>query len=339
MLKMNFKTLALSLGFGLLAASASAQDPRPTSQPVGPSLGSSLIRSLPENYVGRFASTELLASSYDGFGVRYFPLPLEQDIRVSLAKRPKYWEYNVTTRYKATTFGAGIFDNGPVADKGIPRLEATHDPDTGWQYGARWQQPPHLSRASVGYATRILDGRFRVLNNVGWAYKGEETSTLFTETLVFGVYSKAVSPQVTPRLTVAGRLYSFPLLSKAEASVDLVPGVSLTPAPNLNIDISHLERFAPKDVPPVPDFNFDAYRESYLSASYRIQGDPNFSVGLLRGNLVKNWVGDGGATTVKGEVLFRTSILPSLVGPSVSYRRGASEADTRWVYSLSFGPK
>ncbi len=297
---------------------------------------------LPANYLSRFSTTELLASNEVGFGVRYFPLPLAQDIRVSLAKQPNYWEYNVSTRAKDTLFAVGVFDNGATATAGIPRLEVTHDPFKGVQYSARLQGNTAYSRFTGGYAFTVAGDRVRVLNNVGVAYDYQggdrEVVAPYTQTEVGGGYGRSFGRLNTSFGTTA-RAFTFPVQRQAQGSVDLSVGANITPVTGLTFDGSHLERFAVGTVP-VDDLNFARYQESNFGVTYRLpvaQTPPAFTLGAVRTRVTRKWTDD--YTAVRGDLLFRVEALPVLVGPSIGYEWPRDRMTSRWLLSLSFLPK
>lgn len=309
---------------------------------------------LPPNYLSRFSSTELAVSNSSGFGVRAFPLPLKTDLRLSLVKNEKYWEMNVSTRQKDTTYAFGVFNNGYTAATGIPKLEVTHDPWKGVQYGATIQ---HLfgilpvksydpfSRFSAGYAFTTWEGRIRVLNNVGIAYKSitddkepynvnKEIVAPFTQTQVSGGYSKPVTDKVRMGVDSTVRLYTFPMQGEYQASIDVTPNVNVQVTPQFSVSASHLERFV-KGTVPISDFNFGRFEESYATVSYRFPKDS--TLGMLRSRLTKNWKGDAGNTYLRNDILLNIPQLSTLVGPSVGYQW--SGASSRWLWSVAFAPK
>lgn len=309
---------------------------------------------LPANYLSRFSSTELAAANDSGYGVRYFPLPFEQDIRFSVVRDQKYWEYNIGTRIKDTTFTAGVFNNGYTADAGIPKVEITHDPDQGFQYSGMLEGNGAYSRFAGGYAFRVLDNRVRILNNAGLIFQDrtvartqpdgstaqvpDSVGTVYTQTEVGGGYSKDLSTQFRVGVNSTARLYTFPVYKQYQASVDVTPNLTFKVTPRLTIDASHLERFAKGDIP-VAGVNFGRYEESYATVTYRLPAGS--TLGMLRSRLTKNWIGDGegrgGNAYLRNDVLFNVDGLPSLVGPSVGYQWSGSTS--RWLFSLAFAPK
>ncbi|GAA5531817.1 hypothetical protein [Deinococcus aluminii] len=294
---------------------------------------------LPANYVSRFGGTEVVAGLDGGvsFGVRYFPLPFEQDIRFLLVKHPQYWEYGLTSRINDTTFAAGVFDNGLNASVGIPRLEITHDPWKGTQYSGRLQGSGYYSRFTGGYAFTTLQDRVRVLNNVGVAFQGDVVAP-YTQTEVGGGYGKAFG-KVNAGFGSTVRLYTFPMQKEAQGSLDVSVSASTALAPGLTVDASHFERFVVGKVA-IPDLNFTRYEESNASVTYRLpvsSTPPAFTVGALRSRLTRDWTNQ--YTYLRNDVLFRANALPSLVGASVGYQWSRDGKDNKWLLSLVFLPK
>lgn len=312
---------------------------------------------LPPNYLSRFSSTELAATNDSGYGVRYFPLPIEPDLRLSILKAKDYWEYNISTRQKDTTFAFGVFNNGYTAAAGIPKFEITHDPYKGVQYSGVVQ---HLfgilpvksydpySKFTVGYAFAVWNDRIRILNNVGVGYKtitddaapyaiNKEIVAPFTQTEAAGGYSKPVTDKINVGIYTTARLFTFPMQGQYQASIDLSPSINVQVTPQFSVSASQLERFAVGSVP-ISDLNYARYQESYATLTYRLPKDS--PVGMLRSRLTKNWVGDSGNTYLRNDVLFNVPQIPVLVGPSVGYQwGGTSSAVNRWLWSLSFAPK
>lgn len=317
---------------------------------------------IPSDYINRLSSTELAASNDSGFGVRYFPLPFQADIRISLMKQPKYWEYNFSTRQKDTTLAFGVFNNGATAATGVPKFEITHDPWKGLQYAGVVQHLTGIlpnvesydpfSKFTVGYAFTMWEERIRILNNVGLGYKTITNDTApyaitsevfapYTQSEIGLSYNKAVTPQFTPRIYTVARLYTFPLQKQYQASIDLTPGVHFSPGGGVDLDLSQLERFATTAPVPIGDLNFARYQETYFTGSYRLpKSSSDFSVGMLRTRLTKNWVGDNGNTYLRNDVLFDVKAIPVLVGPSIGYRwANTAGGGNGWLISFSSAGK
>ena len=293
---------------------------------------------LPANYFSRFSSTELAASTDAGFGVRYFPLPFGADWRVSVVRNEKYLEYTLSTRQNDTTYAAGVYSNGYAAQAGVPTAQVTHDPWRGLQYGALLRGGGASSRVTAGYALTVLDGRVRVLNNLGVAVQGDVTAP-YTQSEAGGSVSRPLTPQASVRLGASARVFTFPAQGQAQGSVDLNPGLDVNPAPGVNLSVSHLERQAVGSVP-VGDLNYGDYRETAAAAAYRLSapvGSPQFGVAMLRSSLTRSWTGE--TTALRGDVLLRVGELPSLLGPSVGYQWGKTPQEGRWLLSLTFAPR
>lgn len=283
---------------------------------------------LPDGYMGRFGSSELSLSNETGFGVRYLPLPLTPDIRVSLVKQGKYWEYNVGTRLRDTTVAAGIFFNGYGAAAGIPRLEITHNPAVGPQASLLLQGGGPHSHLSFGSAYALADGRVRVLGTVGIAFQGEVTAP-YAQLEVGSGYGKAFGP-VSTYVAGAARVYGFPVQQQYQASADLYGSVSYAPLPGLSLSASHFERFVTGKVP-IPDFGFGRVQASELSATYRLGArDLPVTLGAVRARVSRDWRGD--ATAVRGDLLVDVRALPVMLGPSVGYQFTPNGG--QWLISL-----
>ncbi len=308
---------------------------------------------VPNNYIPRLFGTELTASNESGFGFRNFSLPLDLDIRISLVKNAKYWEYNMNTRMDDTTYAFGIFNNGYTASFGIPKLEIRHDPWKGFQGTADIQHfagtllpdsgYDSFSKATVGYAFTVWDGRIRILNNLGIGYKSFKDDTTaavtsvvtapYTESIVAGGYSEPLDTTMTARLNAAARLYTFPVQKQLQASLDLLPGIEFKPISGVLIDLAHLERFVTGEVA-IDNFNLARYQESYATIAYKFPSTPDFGIGMLRTRVTRNWTGD--YTYVRNDVLFNFNELPILVGPSIGYQFGPSKDGSNSGFLFSF---
>ncbi|WP_291424256.1 hypothetical protein [Deinococcus sp.] len=327
----------------------------------------------PPNYLSRFSTTELTASNMGGttgFGVRYFPLPLNTDLRVSLVKRPHYWEYALTTRQNDTTYSAGLFDNGDLAPTGISKIEVRHDPWKGVQYTGiiQWVGPVSdytgnyqwkdaqgkvyggnapLSRFTAGYAFTTWKDRVRILNNVGVGMEQFNQANVrsgfitapYTQTEISANYGEPIGKDVNVNLGSTVRLFTFPTYSRYQASIDVNPSIEVRPLKGLTLNASHLERFAKQnDRVPLSDLNFGRYRETNASISYRIDDKNDFSVNMIRTRVKANWTDK--QYFLYNDVLFRFNALPVLIGPTIGYQwYPAAANNTRWLFSFSFAPK
>lgn len=294
----------------------------------------------PAGYLGRLGGTEGVVdfggeiTKVNAFGVRAFPLPTVQDLRVVLVKHNNYWEYNISTRIKDTTLLAGIVNNGD-APAGVAKVEVTHDPFKGIQYGASiqgYQGNPHIARFNVGYASTIWQDRIRILNTVGISAENKLFAP-YTFSQVNGGYGEPLGQQFNWRLDSTARLYTFPLNDKAQWSVDISPSLEYRPAAGVTLNLSHLERFAGGEVA-LPSFNLARHEESNATITYRIPGTPEFGLGALRVRGTRNWTSD--YTYLRNDVLLNIKALPFLIGPSIGYQWGPAKdgSASQMLYAL-----
>ncbi|MFC0618848.1 hypothetical protein ACFFF0_12765 [Deinococcus budaensis] len=285
---------------------------------------------LPANYLSRFGSTELVVSTESGYGVRYFPLMFDQDIRISLVKAPTYWDYNISTRTNDTTLAAGVFYNKP-------RLEITRDPSKGVQYSGLLQGRGAYSKVSGGYAFTVSKDRVRVLNNVGVAIT-PTVAAPYTQSEVSGGYGKSFG-KLNTYVGSTARLYTFPVQKQLQGSFDAVAVANISPVKGLTLDASHFERFVGGQVA-VPDFGLGRYQESNVGVTYRLPGAgaaSGFGVGAVRSRLTHTWQND--YTYLRGDLLLNVGFIPSLFGPSVGYQWSPTGKDNKWLISLVTLPK
>ncbi|GAA5511793.1 hypothetical protein Dcar01_00506 [Deinococcus carri] len=287
---------------------------------------------LPPNYISRFGGTETLADSATGFGVRGFPLPFTQDIRLNLAKRPNYWEYALSTRLNDTTFAAGVFDNGAAAKAGIPRLDVNHDPWKGVQYRGLVQGNGASSRFTGGYAFTAFQDRVRVLNNVGVAYQGTAVAP-YTQTEVYGNYGRSFG-KVNASINSTGRVFTLPVQKEVQGSIDVTVAGNVSPVEGLTLEASHLERFTAGKITTIPDLNLARYYETNAAITYRLPvSEPNqFGVGAVRTRLTNN---SDKYTYWRNDVLFRAGNLPVLIGPSVGYQWSPAGTPNQVLFGVS----
>ncbi len=327
-------SLVPKVGFAALALAA-----------VAPSYAQSAVPEpfrfqFPAGYLGRLGGTEGVVdfggeiTKVNAFGVRSFPLPTVQDLRVVLVKHNNYWEYNISTRIKDTTLLAGIVNNGD-APAGVAKVEVTHDPFKGIQYGASiqgYQGNPYIARFNVGYASAFWQDRIRVLNIVGI---GAESKPFvpYTFSQVNGGYGEPVGQQFNWRLDSTARLYTFPMNGKAQWSVDVAPSLEYRPGVGVTLNLSHLERFAGGEVA-LPSFNLGRYEETNAAITYRIPGTPEFGLGALRVRGTRNWTSD--YTYLRNDVLLNIKALPFLIGPSIGYQWGPAKdgSASQMLYAL-----
>jgi hypothetical protein len=283
---------------------------------------------LPPGYMDRFGATAVMASSTSGFGVRYLPLPLAADLRVSLVKTPASLDYGLSGNLGTLNVAVGVFS-------GMPRAEMGQNLPSGVQWSGLVQGPEGLSRLTFGYALTQNEGRFRLLNAVGLAARSALSAPYsYSEVSNFAPRSFG---KVNAALGTTGRLYTFPAQQEAQASFDLNLSANYSPLPGLLLEGSHLERFAAGSVP-IADFGLGRYEESNFNVTYRLPGpDSALRLGAVRSRLARNWTAD--YTYLYGDVLLRTSALPSMFGPSLGYQWGPGGRDAHWLISLVSLPK
>ncbi|WP_019585322.1 hypothetical protein [Deinococcus apachensis] len=306
-----------------------------TAQTAGTQTNAVPALRLPANYFPRFGDTEVVAGLDGGvsFGVRAFPLPFKQDVRLVLARHPQYWEYGVSTRINDTSLVVGVFDNGLGAAAGIPRLEITYNPYRGLQYSGLLQGNGAYSRFAGGYAFTVFQDRVRVVNNAGVAFQGDVAAT-YTQTEVGAGYGKMFG-KINTSFGVNARLYTFPIQREAQGSLDVSLNANTALAPGLTLVASHFERLVAGHVA-IPALNHGRSQETNASLTYRLPmgaTPPAFTVGALRTRVTRVWTGN--VTTVYGDLLLRAEALPSLFGPSIGYQ-WAADGTGKWLFSLTF---
>ncbi|WP_230271474.1 MULTISPECIES: hypothetical protein [unclassified Deinococcus] len=312
--------LALTLG-SLPGAVASAQTATPAAPP-------STGFKLPSDYLNRFGSAQFVASTTDGFGVRYLPLPLDRDVRFTLLKAPTYWDYGLTAQFGSLSAALGRFYN-------VPKAELTSAPGSGLQWSALVQGGASHSHATVGYATQVWEGRVRFLNNVGVAQQGDVTAA-YTQTEVSGGYSRAYG-KVNTGLYSTVRMYAFPTQGKAQGSADVTAVIGVPLAAGLNLDASHFERFAVGQTA-IGDFGFGRAQSSNASLTYRLPPAEGFGLGAVRVRATRDWLGK--SATADADVAFRIDGLPALMGGSVGYEWYETNASAnKWRFALVALPR
>lgn len=124
---------------------------------------------------------------------------------------------------------------------------------------------------------------------------------------------------------------------EAQASLDLNLSANYSPMSGLVLEASHLERQAAGSVP-IGDFGLGRHHESNFNVTYRLAGlDTAFRLGAVRSRVTRNWTGD--YTLLRGDVLLRSSALPSMIGPSIGYQWGPGGKDSHGLISLVALPK
>ncbi|MFC4638610.1 hypothetical protein [Deinococcus hohokamensis] len=281
---------------------------------------------LPPDYFSRFGSLQAVVSNTDGYGVRYFPLPFSQDIRLSLVKAPTYVDVGLTTRVNDTTFAIGKFYN-------VPTFEITRNPGKGVQFSGVLRGDNGFSSFSGGYAFTLAKDRFRILNNVGVAYKGDK-AVPYTQSELSTGYGQTFG-KVNTYVAATGRYYAFPLQREGQASADFYLAATTALAPGLSVHASHFERFVTGTVA-IADYGLGRYESSYLEATYRLPASwpsSTFALGGVRSRVSRDWTND--YTYVYGDLFFKSDLLPTMVGPSIGYRFGPGNAEGVWLISLA----
>ena len=360
----RLRALIVSAVLGLSASASAQQAPTSQTSANDPSLSFSaqLMNLLPPDYLNRFGSLQVYADSTNGYGVRYFPLPFKLDARLTYISHPLYQEYGVSTRYADTTFAADKYENGDGgATDGVTHLEATHNPYTGFQYGAIYQDKGRSSRLTAGYA--ITDGPLRYSGELGYAFQGK-TDSPYLHLEVSGGSSKTTGP-LTFGVYTTVRSYIFPQVS--QESVDLSASATIRPTDYSSVTFSDFERFVVGNSP-IPDLavsrytrsNFDVVLRPKLSAGafsvrsveYHLQhsflgteGDVNGASATFRTDVAPAFVIDltphydfvAKETGVRADLYYRNPALPVLLGPSFDYFW--SEKANRLTISLRVGAK
>lgn len=283
---------------------------------------------LPPDYFGRFGSTQLVASTTDGFGVRYLPLPLKTDVRLTLVKAPTYTDYGLSAQLGSLYAAAGVFYN-------VPRAELTNAPASGLQWSGVVQGGASHSHFSVGYATQVDGGKVRFLNNVGVAQQGGVTAP-YTQSEVSAAYGRTFD-KVNTAVYSTARMYAFPVQGKAQGSLDVTLALNAPLAQGLMLNASHFERVTVGEVA-IPDFGLGRAHSTSGDLTYRLPNAPGFGLGAVRTRGSRDWTGR--YSTVDGDVMFRVDGLPVLIGPSVGYVAYDAGAGTSYVrYGLVTLPR
>jgi hypothetical protein len=361
---LKLRTLTFSVVLGL-AASASAQEV-PTSQtsanPPSLSFTAQLLNLFPADYAGRFGSIQAFADTTNGYGVRYFPLPLKVDARLTYISHPLYQEYGVSARYADTTFAAGKYENldGGATD-GVTHVEVIHNPYTGFQYGVIYQDKGRSSRITAGYA--LTDGPLRYFGELGYAFQGK-TDSPFLHLEIGGGRSVTDGP-LTFGVYTTIRSYIFPRTS--QESLDLSGSVTYRPTDYSSVSVSDFERFAVGDSP-IPDFALARYTRTNLdvvftpklnagplslrTVEYHLQHsflatetEVNTVAATVRTDVASAFVIDltphydflANETGIRADLYYRSQDLPVLLGPSFDYI--FSPTANRLLVTLKVGAK
>lgn len=283
-------------------------------------LAAAQVLQLPTDYFTRFSSTSLVASSVMGFGLQSFPLPLPLDIRVSLVKAPTYNTYGLDMNAKDTTVKAGVFYNNP-------RFELSYHPDVGGQYVAAFER--NAAYFYGGYASRLLDSKVRVVNDIGVVFVNEEGIPFTYHEL--GAYIRKPMGSFVSALGGTSRIYVYPTEQQYQWSNDVSVSGSYRVSENFSIEGSHLARFVQGKA---PAFNLGDIQNTNLGALYRFTdtGGP-LSLGALQARYSRNWL--NGNNFIVGDILLGSSYLPVLAGPSIGYEWTDNGQAKRWVFGLA----
>ena len=364
----------------LLASSASAQatpvqttPPEPVAQAAPPpatspandpelSFTAQLLNLFPSDYTSRFGNVQAFADSVNGYGVRYFPLPFKVDARLTYISHPLYQEYALSARYADTTFAVGRFENGDKDAKlGVAHVEVSHNPYTGLQYGAIYQDQGRSSRLNLGYAVAVGPSRF--YGEAGYAFQGT------VDAPYLHVEASTGKSRTDGPFTVGAygtfRSYIFP--QAAQLSTDFSASVTYRPTDYSSVTISDFERFVVGSST-IPDLAVARYTKSNLD----IVLNPNVKAGpfslrnleyhyqysflgtestanavgfTVRADVASAFVIDltphhdfvAGETGVRADLFYRGADLPILVGPSFDYI--LTPTGSRYVITLKAGVK
>ena len=370
-------SVALTLLLSPLLASPAFAQATPTPDPVAqtapppettpandPALSftAQLLNLFPSDYTSRFGNVQAFADSVNGYGVRYFPLPFKVDARLTYISHPLYQEYGISARYADTTFAVGRFENGDGGAKlGIAHVEVTHNPYTGLQYGAIYQDQGRSSRLNLGYA--VAAGPSRFYGELGYAFQGTvDAPYLHFEASTGG--SRTDGP-FTVGAYGTFRSYVFP--QAAQLSTDFSASVTYRPTDYSSVTLSQFERFVVGSST-IPDLAVGRYTRSNLDVVL----NPNVKVGpfslrnleyhyqysflgtdgtanavgfTVRADVAPAFVIDltphhdfiANETGLRADLFYRGADLPILVGPSFDYI--LTPTGSRYVITLKAGVK
>lgn len=113
---------------------------------------------LPPGYFNRFDRIEVLASNTGGTGIRFLPVPISTDLRLTLVKTPTALEYGIGIQLGNLGVQVGVFN-------GVPRAEMNQWLASGFQWnglvqgrghchGLPWATPTVRTRGVSGCSTR-----------------------------------------------------------------------------------------------------------------------------------------------------------------------------------------
>ena len=344
-----------------VAQAAPASETTPANDPAL-SFTAQILNLFPSDYTSRFGNVQAFADSVNGYGVRYFPLPFKVDVRLTYISHPLYQEYALSARYADTTFAVGRFENGDGGAKlGIAHVEVTHNPYTGLQYGAIYQDQGRSSRLNLGYA--VAAGPSRFYGELGYAFQGTvDAPYLHFEASTGG--SRTDGP-FTVGAYGTFRSYVFP--QAAQLSTDFSASVTYRPTDYSSVTISQFERFVVGSST-IPDLAVGRYTRSNLdivlnpnakagpfslrNLEYHYQysflgGDSSVNaVGFtVRADVAPAFVIDltphhdfiANETGLRADLFYRGVDLPILVGPSFDYI--LTPTGSRYVITLKAGVK
>ncbi|ADV67314.1 hypothetical protein [Deinococcus maricopensis] len=245
---------------------------------------------LPRDYFQRYANEFPEPVYTGGLGLRRIPVPFPIDLRLTYVRHPLYTEFGAETRYRDTTFALGRFRNDARgATLGAFRVELTHDPSNGLQFGGfvrdsgqictndagtsidpadpinnvcrRYVSTDNYGKFSVGYAK--VYGPFRLLGEGGYAFQGAASTPYARAEAFAGV--AADKGQFAYNTYAVTRIFAG-TNGKAQLSADAYLSGTIRPEPNFSVTLSHFERQVAGDAP-IGFFNLGNYRRTNLDTT------------------------------------------------------------------------
>lgn len=341
----------------MCAPKAQAQPEPSAAQPSTPGFSAQRLAALglPPDYLGRFGGLSTLGD-VDHWGVRGFPLPLDQDVRLTVVRHPGYIEFGLQTRVQDTSLSLGSFENtdaNPLG--GVFRLEAIHDPASGPQVGVAVRGAGRVSTFSLGYAQTY--GPARALFEAGYGVQGGRRSP-YAHLEVGAVAARSFGP-VSLVLAQTARAFVFP--EATQVSADLAGALTWRPDPAFTFSLSHFERVVGGEAT-LPGLALGRERRSNLDLVYapsRLSGPVNLAgleyhferhwydpqpnrnelsgtlrldFGALYLNVSPRYDFSLSELGLRGAALYRFSGFA--VGPLVEYAHSAGR--TRWSFGVAF---